>query len=393
MAFKVLIVDDEPDLEVLIRQRFRKRIKDGEFEFVFAHNGQEALNRLKDDPTLDVIMSDINMPVMDGLTLLSRLTDINRILKAVIVSAYGDMQNIRTAMNRGAYDFLIKPIDFADFETTLNKTIQELETIKQGLQAREELTAIQHELGVAARIQQSILPRQFPPFPGRTEFEIFAQMTPAREVGGDFYDFFLIDTDRLAFVIGDVSGKGVPAAIFMAVCRTLLKATALQGGSAGECVKYTSDVLTQQSDTAMFVTVFYGILHTHTGELEYCIAGHNPPYLISKSGDSRQLTEPSGMIAGAFETASFETGRLTMQPDETIFLYTDGVTEAASATGEFFSDERLHKLLGRTPGGSAEDIVTNVLAEVRIFAAGVPQSDDITAMAVTFKDVLASGNR
>jgi sigma-B regulation protein RsbU (phosphoserine phosphatase) len=385
MAFKVLIVDDEPDLEVLIRQRFRKRIKDGEFEFVFAHDGQEALNRLKEDASLDVIMSDINMPVMDGLTLLSRLSDINRILKAVIVSAYGDMQNIRTAMNRGAYDFLIKPIDFTDFETTLNKTIQELEAIKQGLEAREQLSAIQHELGIAARIQQSILPRQFPPFPGRTDFELFAQMTPAREVGGDFYDLFLIDNNRLGFVIGDVSGKGVPAAIFMAVCRTLLKATALQGGSAGECMKYTNDVLTQQSDAAMFVTVFYGILHTETGELEYCIAGHNPPYLLTKTGDLSQITEPSGMMAGAFEVATFETGRLMMKPDDTIFLYTDGVTEAANIAGEFFSEERLHQLLERTPSGSAEEIVSNVLNEVRAFVAGAPQSDDVTAMAVTFK--------
>src|SRR4029077_3922029 len=187
----------------------------------------------------------------------------------VIVSAYGDMQNIRTAMNRGAYDFLIKPIDFADFETTLNKTIQELESIKHGLLAREQLTAIQHELGVAARIQQSILPRQFPPFPGRTDFEVYAHMAPAREVGGDFYDFFLINKDLLGFVIGDVSGKGVPAAIFMAVCRTLLKATAMQGMPPGECLEYANTLLKRQSEAAMFVTVFYGILDTRTGDVDY----------------------------------------------------------------------------------------------------------------------------
>ena len=141
MPFKVLVVDDEPDMEALIRQRFRKKIKDGEFEFVFAHNGEEALVKLNEDPSLDVVMSDINMPVMDGLTLLLRLADIDRILKAVVVSAYGDMQNIRTAMNRGAYDFLIKPIDFQDLEVTLNKAIHELETIKESLRAREQLTA------------------------------------------------------------------------------------------------------------------------------------------------------------------------------------------------------------------------------------------------------------
>jgi len=385
MAFKVLIVDDEPDLEVLIRQRFRKRIRDGEFEFVFAHDGEEALNRLKEDPTLDVVMSDINMPVMDGLTLLTRLTDVNRILKAVIVSAYGDMQNIRTAMNRGAYDFLIKPIDFSDFEITLNKTIQELEGIKKGLRARDELTAIQYELSVASRIQQSILPRNFPPFPGRTEFEIHAHMSPAREIGGDFYDFFLIDQNRLGFVIGDVSGKGIPAAIFMAVCRTLLKATALQGGTAGECIKYVNDTLTRQSDSAMFVTIFYGILHTDTGELEYCIAGHNPPFIVPVAGEPFRLTEPAGLMAGAFEHAEFQTGHVTLGVGDGIFLYTDGVTESEDTSGQFFGEQRLANLLARMPGANPEEMTGSILDEVRIHSLGATCSDDITALALRFK--------
>ena len=384
MPFKVLIVDDEPDMEVLIRQRFRSKIKGGELEFVFALNGQEALNKLQEDPALDVVMSDINMPIMDGLTLLSRLTDIDRILKTVIVSAYGDMQNIRTAMNRGAYDFLIKPIDFQDFEITLNKTIQELEGIKKGLRAQQQLTAIQHELSVASRIQQSILPRQFPPFPGHNEFEIFAQMIPAREVGGDFYDFFLIDKDRLGFVIGDVSGKGVPAAIFMAVSRTLLKATALQGISAGECLKYVNDVLTRQSDSSMFVTIFYGILHTGTGELEYCLAGHNPPYVLSASAALRTLEEPASMIVGAFEHAVFETGRTTLNPGDCVFLFTDGVTESSGADGEFFSDERLRSILDPLRDSSPEEIVGKVLSEVRSFSSGALPADDITEMAVKY---------
>jgi sigma-B regulation protein RsbU (phosphoserine phosphatase) len=387
MPFKVLIVDDEPDVEVLIRQRFRKKIREGEFEFVFAHDGQEALAKLKEDPSLDIVMSDINMPVMDGLTLLSRLADINRILKTVIVSAYGDMENIRTAMNRGAYDFLTKPIDFQDFEVTLNKTILELETIKQGLQAREELTAMQLELSVAARIQQSILPRQFPPFPGRTDFEIYAEMTPAKAVGGDFFDFFLIDKDRLGFVIGDVSGKGVPAAILMAVCRTLLKATALQGSAAGLCISYVNDVLTRQSEASMFVTIFYGILHTNTGELEYCLAGHNPPYILSASGDLRNIDGPGGTIVGAFDHAVFETGRTTLNAGDCVFLFTDGVTESEDAGGEFFSDLRLHDLLQQLTGSSAEAVVRNITGQVRTFAAGALQSDDITALALKYNGI------
>src|SRR5262245_53585949 len=383
MTFKVLVVDDEPDLELLIKQRFRKRIRDGEFEFVFAQNGEEALVKLKEDSALDIVMSDINMPVMDGLTLLSRLSDVNRILKAVIVSAYGDMQNIRIAMNRGAYDFLVKPIDFKDFEVTLNKTIQELEGIKAGLRAREELTAIQHELSVAARIQQSILPR-FPAFPTRTDFSIYAHMTPAREVGGDFYDFFLIDKDRLGFVIGDVSGKGVPAAILMAVCRTLLKATALQNISPGECMKYVNDVLVRQSDSAMFVTVFYGILHTNTGEVEYCIGGHNPAYLLSQSGELNVIQEPGCVIVGALENATFETGRIRLRPGDCIVLYTDGVIEAVNVNQVEFSETRLESVLERTADHSVDQIVNNIIDEVRIFSTGLPQSDDITSLALRY---------
>jgi sigma-B regulation protein RsbU (phosphoserine phosphatase) len=381
--YKILIVDDEPDMEVLVRQRFRKKIREGEFEFVFTHNGQEALEKLKEDSAIDVVMSDINMPVMDGLTLLSRLSDIKRILKAVVVSAYGDMQNIRIAMNRGAYDFLTKPIDFQDFEVTLNKTIQELQAIKGGLEAREQLTAIQNELNVATRIQQSILPRVFPPFPARSEFQIHAAMIPAREVGGDFYDFFLIDNERLGFVIGDVSGKGVPAAIFMAVSRTLLRATALQGISPGECLQYINGVLSRQSDAAMFVTIFYGILHTNTGEVEYCIGGHNPPYILG-TGRLEALDKPSGLIVGAFEQSTYETGKTRLERGDTIFLYTDGITEARDRQGDELSEQRLQDMLQNASGGSVEEMVREVLAEVRKFSAGASQGDDITALALQY---------
>ncbi len=163
MPLKVLIVDDEPDLETLIRQRFRRRIRNGELEFVFARHGEEALDRLRNDSGLDIVMTDINMPVMDGLTLLLRLSEIKRTMKTVIVSAYGDIQNIRTAMNRGAYDFLTKPIDFNDFEVTLEKTIQELEALKQGAKAREHLVAtlnvvadLSSELQLSALLQKII---------------------------------------------------------------------------------------------------------------------------------------------------------------------------------------------------------------------------------------------
>ena len=207
-------------------------------------------------------------------------------------------------------------------------------------------------------------------------------MVPAREVGGDFYDFFLLDKDRLGFVIGDVSGKGVPAAIFMAVCRTLLKATALQNLSAGDCLKYVNDVLVRQSDAAMFVTIFYGILHTPTGELEYCSGGHNPPYIVSPNGDLRLLDEPRSLIVGALEQGTFQTGHTMLRAGECILLFTDGVTEAVDSSRCEFSDARLRTVLEQNSSSPVDQIVENVISEVRIFSSGLPQADDVTVMAL-----------
>ena len=383
MAHKILVVDDEPDLELLVRQKFRKQIRDKEFEFFFAHDGSEALDKIQQEPEIDVVLSDINMPVMDGLTLLSRLNESNRNLKAVIVSAYGDMQNIRTAMNRGAFDFLTKPIDFQDFETTINKTIQESVALRTGSKAREQLTAIQHELGIASQIQQSMLPKIFPPFPDRQEFSLYATMFPAKEVGGDFYDFFLIDHNRLGFVIGDVSGKGVPAAIFMAVSRTLLRATALEGLTPGECLHYVNTALSTESDTAMFVTTFYGVLNTDTGQVDYAVGGHNPPYLLRHDG-VKAMEVNAGIVVGVLSDAEYETSSIQLAPGEGIVLYTDGVTEALDASEVLFSEERLEELLGEVKDQAPEDIVRRVVGDVRRHAGGVPQSDDVTVMAIRY---------
>jgi len=381
---KILVVDDEPDLETLVRQKFRRKIRAGEFDFSFALNGQDALEKLQSDPEIDIVMSDINMPIMDGLTLLSRVASLDRLVKTVIVSAYGDLQNIRTAMNRGAFDFLTKPIDFDDFEITIQKTIAEIAAIRKGLRAREQLTVLEYELNVASRIQQGILPAKFPPFPDRADIEIYAAMHAARSVGGDFFDFFFLDKNRLAFVIGDVSGKGIPASIFMAVSSTLLRATALQAATAGECVQYMNGVLNKQSDGSMFVTLFYGILHTSTGELEYCIGGHNPPYLFSRTGEIRPLSEPSGLIVGIIDGAEYETGRTNLQPGDSILLYTDGVTEANDSQQNEFGEERVREWLRLNSAATMEHLVTGLIAEVKNFAANTPQSDDITALSLRY---------
>lgn len=384
MPVKILVVDDEPDLELLIRQKFRRQIRAGDFAFAFAHNGVEALRTLEAEPDIEMVLTDINMPEMDGLTLLVKLGELNLLVKSVIVSAYGDMANIRTAMNRGAADFLTKPIDFADLEITVSKTLQQLVELRQSVREHDQLLALRHELDIAAGIQQSILPQRFPPFPERGDFDIYAAMLPAKEVGGDFYDFFLIDRDRLAVVIADVSGKGVPAALFMAVSRTLIKSTAMEGVGPETCVQRVNAQLCLDNRSEMFVTVFYGVLDTRTGVLEYCNAGHNAPYLLGADGAAAALERTGDMVLGAIDTARYHAKRVTMQRGDRLLLYTDGVTEAMDVGFALFSDERLLAHLQQAHGSGPERLVRELLEEVKQFSGAAPQSDDITVMALAY---------
>ncbi|MEI6049887.1 MAG: SpoIIE family protein phosphatase [Bacteroidota bacterium] len=384
MKVKIMVVDDEVDLEPLIRQKFRRQIRDGVYDFVFAHNGLEALTKLIEQPEIRIILSDINMPEMDGLTLLSKLKELKSPwLKTVIVSAYGDMENIRTAMNRGAFDFLTKPISFDDLEITINKTVDEITMIWQSMQEHDQLVSIQQDLQTAREIQQAILPKIFPPFPERTEFSIYASMIAAKEVGGDFFDFFMIDNQRLGFVIGDVSGKGVTAAIFMAVSRTLIRATGIKGISTQECMNYVNRLLCNESVSCMFVTVFYGILNTVTGAVEYVNAGHNPPYILS--GNKVSKVEMTGdPILGCMEDFDYRSEKIQLSPGDLLFLYTDGVTEAFNIHEELYGDERLESFLQAHMSDTIEDIVKESILSVTGFSTGMPQSDDITLLAIGY---------
>jgi sigma-B regulation protein RsbU (phosphoserine phosphatase) len=381
---KILVVDDEPDLELLVRQKFRRQIRGGEFEFSFAHNGAEALERLQAEPQTEMVLTDINMPVMDGLALLGKISERDATIKTVVVSAYSDMENIRTAMNRGAYDFLIKPINFEDLTATIDKTARHARMLKQALKEREQLMAIQQELNVATRIQQAILPCEFPPFPGVKEFDLYAAMIPAREVGGDFYDFFLLDQDRLGIVIGDVSDKGVPAAIFMAVTRTLLKSIAVAGVGPSECLERVNRLLVAENTSCMFVTLCYGILNIRSGEFEYCNAGHNPPILVAPQGAATQLEAPGGVAVGVTDEIPYRTGTVRIRPGETLFLYTDGITEAADGDHQMFSVERLQACLQQAGDASPRQFINAVVYEVREFAGDAPQSDDLTMLVLKY---------
>ena len=381
MAVKILSVDDELDLEVLLTQYFRRQIRKGEYEFAFAHNGLEALQKLLETPDFDIILSDINMPEMDGLTLLAKVNELkNPAMKCIMVSAYGDMDNIRSAMNKGAFDFATKPIDLDDLSRTIEKAIEQVRYIQE----HNQLESIKNDLAIAGEIQQTILPRSFPPFPELTEVvDIYASMTPAKDVGGDFYDFFQIDDERIGLVIADVSGKGVPASLFMAVSRTLLRATALRGVSSAECLTYANKLLCKESLDSMFVTVFYGIYHYKTGMMDYTNAGHNPPYLLRGGRTVECLPVASNFVVGVFDDIEFESNTLTFGIGDTLLLYTDGVTEAFNDKREQFSESNLQDILASMhESSSAKEVVTSVLQSVKTFSGDYPQSDDITLLSL-----------
>lgn len=387
MAVKILSVDDETDLELLLTQYFRRKIRHGEYEFFFAHNGLEALKVLLEHPDIAIILSDINMPEMDGLTLLTKINEM-RIpsLKCIMVSAYGDMDNIRHAMNKGAFDFATKPIDLDDLQVTIDKAVEQIEYIRGAQKEHAQLVDIQSDLSVAREIQQAILPRAFDlKMPGADHVDIFASMLAAKDVGGDFYDFFPIDDHRIGFTIADVSGKGVPAAIFMAVSRTLIKATGLQEPRTDECMRTANDILCGESVGSMFVTVFYGIYDLETGLVTFTNAGHNPPYILRADGTVEVVKSTINLVLGVMEGMPFSSETLQLNPGDALVMYTDGVTEAENPQHDQFGEPRLEAALAELKGAPSKQIVSAVNSKVKEFTDGAAQSDDITQLVIRRK--------
>ena len=378
-SYKILVVDDEPDLEPLILQRMRRNIRSGRYSFVFAGNGIEALERLTTEPDIDMVVSDINMPQMDGLTLLEQIPKVDPNVRSVIISAYGDMRNIRTAMNRGAFDFVTKPLDFEDLQITIDRTLQHMAEWKDALQSRDKLVALQNELDVASKMQQSILPTSFPETP---EYEIYGNMNPARNVGGDFYDLIPMDNGRVGLCVADVSDKGVPAALFMMSSRTLLKGSAIGMGAPGGVLSEVNTLLTENNETMMFVTLVYALYDPETGFLTYANGGHCNPLVVRPDGSSTELALTGGVALGVMPGLDYQEDSATLNPGDTLILYTDGVSEAMNASGEEFGVERLQQIFANQPPTSARMTIEAIMQAVSDFAGDTPQSDDVTCLVL-----------
>ncbi len=377
--YRILVVDDEPDLQPLIKQRMRRKIRSGMYSFEFAHNGVEALEVLEKHRDIDMVVSDINMPQMDGLTLLEQIPKVDPDIRSIIISAYGDMRNIRTAMNRGAFDFVTKPLDFEDLQVTIDRTLLHLEEWREALSSRDKLVALQNELDVASSTQQSILPKMFP---DTSDFQVFAKMEPARNVGGDFYDVIRLDRGVVGLAIADVSDKGVPAALFMMSSRTLLKGAAIGTFKPGEALQEVNNLLYEENETMMFVTVLYSVYNPETGRFTYSNGGHDAPLLLRPDGSSELLSLTGGIALGVAPDIEFPNQTIQLEHGDTIVLYTDGITEAMNGDGEQFGVERMHEVFRGNPPENAQQAAEAMFDAVSEFVGDTPQSDDITCLVL-----------
>lgn len=267
--------------------------------------------------------------------------------------------------------------------------------LKEHIQKLTETTAvkerIQSELNVATDIQASLLPRLFPAFPDRLEFDIYATMDPAKEVGGDFYDFFFIDATHLCFLIADVSDKGVPAALYMMVAKTLLKTEAQRLGDPALILASVNNILAAGNDRCMFATVFCAILDTSSGEVRYANAGHNPPLLFAQNGFS-YLHPQVGLVLGPMPEIAYTTEQMRLSPGDMLFLYTDGVTEALNRNQELYGETRLLQALRAAPLDDLMTLTRHIRDEVSRHADGAPQSDDVTLVALTWRGCPATSS-
>ena len=247
-----------------------------------------------------------------------------------------------------------------------------------------ELDRLDDELKLAADIQANMMPANFPPFPERTEFELYASMTPAREVGGDFYDFFLVDRDHLAMVIADVSGKGIPAALFMMVSRTLIKNQLMGGCDPATAMERVNLQLCERNSASMFVTVWLAVLEISTGKVLACNAGHENPGIRRSGGDFELLKYKHGMLAGVSKKAKYQNRELELHPGDCVFVYTDGVPETNNTSEDLFGEERLTAVLNRDPDAPPDALIHRMQEAIGQFADGANQFDDITMLCMKY---------
>jgi len=378
---KILVVDDTPSNI----QSLAATLKPAGYQVLVATNGQQALDVMaKVRP--DLILLDIMMPVMDGFEACAHIKanpDWHDI-PVIFLTAKTETADLVKGFELGAVDYVSKPFNAHELMARVHThlTVDRLRTSVSEKNAALEKAQQQMsaELDLARAMQVAILPSRFPVAVG---CDGAARMLPATTMGGDFYDFIELPGGRIGLVMADVSGKGVPAAFFMAVARTNLNALAATASGPADCLQRTNDVLLTQNPMDLFVTVFYAVFDPATGVLTYSNGGHNPPLLRRANGHVEMLTSAAGLVLGMFP-ASYEEDAVQFAPGDTLVLYTDGVTEAFNVEVQMYEEGRLVERVRDDGGTTAKGLVTAIFDSVIGFSGAAPQSDDITVAVLSW---------
>ncbi len=383
---KTLVIDDDPETEAMFTACLATQggTPGALGEFLFAGTDEEAMEILRQADDIDLAIVAVDSAVISGLGLFHKLEPKDARLPRIALASRSDFDQLRRALKEGASDFLIKPVDGGELKTTLSRVYVECERRRNTWKNESELSAIRREVEIAGDIQRRILPSRFPVRPG---LEIFARTLPAKDIGGDFYDVFELPDKSLGLVVADVSGKGIPAAFYMAVARTLIRATAPHEMMPGKCLKQVNDLLCRHDVPGMFVSVFYGVLDPKNWTLTFANAGHPPPLLVSPVGNDGEglvdsLEMAKGTLLGIDGTQEFGEGQMTLEKGEAVFFYTDGVTEAFDTENNAFGEESLWRCMAENANGSASDLAGAAATAITQFVGNAPQHDDLTSLVI-----------
>ncbi|MBI5162371.1 MAG: SpoIIE family protein phosphatase [Magnetospirillum sp.] len=377
---KTLVIDDDESFVALCREGLSGVPGGEQHSFVFAASDDEALRLMAEEPGLDLAAVSLDSRRISGMAVFKKLTGARLRVPRIAITDHPAMETVRAAIRDGAADFLIKPVSPADLVATLDRVFADCEARRRAWRTEAQLSAIRREIDIAGDLQKRIIPVEFPPHAG---LDLAARITPAKDMSGDFYDVFEVAPQRLAIVVADVAGKGIPAAFYMAVARTLIRATAQSGGEPAVVLDRTNRLLCGHDFPGMFVSVFYGVLNTGTWEFTYVNAGHLPPYHIPADGGAvTPLAGGDGVVLGVTEDLPYQQGRLVLGQGDALFFYTDGLTEAFDVDRNQFSDERLIAWLGESRQMPAHALAHDVFASVAAFTKGAEQSDDITSLVI-----------
>lgn len=381
---RLLIVDDNEDNRYTLKLLLEM---EGYQDISYAEDGDKALQLLQSQ-RFDLVLLDVMMPRVGGIQVLERLKAEGRLgdPPIIMVSALEELESTVRCIELGAVDYLPKPFEPVLLRARIRATLDR-KMLQDRLRAHHD--RMEAELREARLLQIGMCPRTFPPATAERPVESFGLMKSAREVGGDFFDLLDIPDGRLAIVIGDVAGKGAPAALFMARTKDLIQVTAQRAAEErgkpiepSEIVERVNDVIASNNPSFTFVTLFLGLLDPLVGALHFCNAGHEDPFHLSSAGDLRPLSGGKGPPIGIRRDQKYVTECQNMNVGDALFVYSDGVTEAESVGGEFYGEARLESVLGNHAGRAARETVEAVIASLDEFAAGTAQADDVTVLAV-----------